>query len=789
MHEIAPEFVHLLESLPDGSLIVDANGRIAFASERLARMFGYASDELLGQAVEILVPRAVRARHQSQREPYQAAPHTRPMGQGIDLEGQRKDGSTFPVEISLSAHLNSTGHITAIVTDISARKNIERRVRLQQSLAAILAETQSLREGARLFLASVCRECGWDVGGLAVVNHQGLKLTPVADWQVDDSGRDRLSEVVLSQVLSNGGCGHGLIWQTSRYLWITDIAREPASPLQQAGAVGSLASALLCPIGTDEVVAVVAFASTQRREPDEFAISVLEDAGRQFGQFAHRKRNEAELKTSESRFREMFDRAPFGICLVSGDRRVLDANPAFLRLLEYPGLEDLRTQDLSTKVFASPDDCRRLFRENDLRSAGTMECEWKTRSGRPIHVRLSAIPERDSWGGLRAVEVFVEDLTDRRRLEEEYRHTTKMEALGQLASGVAHDFNNLLTVISVDSDMLLDRIPDDGATRLLVEEIDHTVERGADLVRRLLAFSRRQPETLKLAEIDAVIQACRPMLSVLTGESIHLNLELQCPGIYARVDTSEFEQVLMNLAVNARDAMESTGTLTIRTSLSEDDVRGPEICVDVKDTGSGIPPEVQARIFEPFFTTKEAGKGTGLGLFTVYGIVRQFGGRITCTSVEGQGAQFRVVLPAMRSGPAVDSLAPPAALGPPTGETILVVEDTETIRRSVRDILSRAGYQVLDAGTATAALEHARAHSGQIDLLLTDVGLPQMRGDELAKLLRAERPALKVIYMSGYSQTPSDQGIEGHYLPKPFKRQTLLTTVRDVLRSGTCHNA
>jgi CheY-like chemotaxis protein len=366
--------------------------------------------------------------------------------------------------------------------------------------------------------------------------------------------------------------------------------------------------------------------------------------------------------------------------------------------------------------------------------------------------------------------------------------------VGQLAGGIAHDFNNLLTAITGYGDLLYEDMPEDDPKRADVGEIRQAAQRAAQLTRQLLAFSRKQVLQPRVIDLNGVVSGMEAMLGRLLGETIHLRTKLAPQLGSVRADPGQVEQVVMNLAVNARDAMATGGELTIETAdmdLDEDYARthigaksGSYVMLAVHDNGSGMDPATQARLFEPFFTTKGPGRGTGLGLSTVYGIVKQSEGYIWVYSEVGHGTTFKIYLPRVEAR--VDAPARPTPLAPPGGtETVVVVEDADLLRALARRILEGAGYKVLTARSGAEALSIAASHAGPIHLLLTDVVMPEMGGAELASRLSQRLPRLAVLYMSGYT----DDAIIRHgvlqdgvpFIQKPFTAEGLLRRVREVL--------
>jgi two-component system cell cycle sensor histidine kinase/response regulator CckA len=377
----------------------------------------------------------------------------------------------------------------------------------------------------------------------------------------------------------------------------------------------------------------------------------------------------------------------------------------------------------------------------------------------------------------------------------------KMEAIGRLAGGIAHDFNNLVQAIGGYTEILLHRLPDHNPLRRNAEEIKKAGDRAAALTRQLLAFSRQQVLQPVVLDLNTVVSNIDQLLHRLIGEDVELRTHLALDLGSVRADAAQIEQVLMNLAVNARDAMPNGGTLTIRTSnvdLSRTDQRepftvvgGPYVLLSVADTGCGMPPEVKARAFEPFFTTKEPGRGTGLGLSTVYGIVKQSGGYIWVDTEEGKGTSVRIYLPRVRVGQraALEARRLQPGSTPRGSETLLLVEDEEGVRDLIREWLAGHGYEVLTAGNGVEALEVSSGFNGRIDLLLSDVVMPQMGGPALAKRLTTLRPETRVIYLSGYADEAlgDRQVLENGaaFLQKPFALESLVRKVREVLDGAT----
>ena len=511
-----------------------------------------------------------------------------------------------------------------------------------------------------------------------------------------------------------------------------------------------------------------------------------------------RENHARALARAERSFERFFEDAPFGIALIDAEARLLECNRAFRRLC---GLADVTPGRRRFAELLRPEDANdfagRLAR---LAGVGGAPIEARLREeGRERVVSIfSNRIERDDSDGPHYI-VYLLDTTDQKNLEAQFAQSQKMQAVGQLAGGVAHDFNNLLTAMIGFSDLLLQRHQSGDASFADIMQIKQNANRAANLVRQLLAFSRQQTLQPKVLDATDSLTELSHLLRRLIGASIELKIVHSRDLFLVRVDQGQLEQVIINLCVNARDAMPQGGALTIRTrneSRSAMEQRGSEIvppgdyvAIEVEDTGTGIAPENIARIFEPFFSTKEVGSGTGLGLSTVYGIVKQTGGFVFVESTIGQGTTFTIMLPRHHGAREIDAAAGAADERKKdlTGAgTVLLVEDEDAVRLFGSRALRNKGYKVVEAKSGDAALEVLANYGDTIDLLITDVVMPQMDGTQLIKLVREKRPQLKVICISGYAEEAFRKRLdtaEGvHFLPKPFSLDQLASKVKEVMR-------
>jgi PAS domain S-box-containing protein len=516
-----------------------------------------------------------------------------------------------------------------------------------------------------------------------------------------------------------------------------------------------------------------------------------------------RRQAAAALRASEERFRTLVENSSDALLLMDAEARVTYLAPSSTRHL---GWRPDQMVGRSVFDFLHPD---------DREIVGARLAETLQNPGRLVTAEVRFLHADASWRimeaaavnhipdpSVGAIVVNARDITDRRKLEEQLRHSQKMEAIGQLAGGVAHDFNNLLTAILGYCNLMLDDIPPEDPLRADLEEIHSAGERAAALTRQLLAFSRRQMLQPQIVDINTIVQQLEKLLRRLISEDVELvtALALELPRV--RVDPASFEQILVNLAVNARDAMPVGGRLTIETASVELDeayaiahvtVRpGRYVMLAVSDTGQGMDAATRARVFEPFFTTKEQGKGTGLGLATVYGMVKQSGGYIWVYSEPGRGTAFKVYLPPVeeRSGAQHDHSGRRQTDTTQGWETVLLVEDEDAVRALAREVLRRHGYVVLEARHGVDALRVAERHTDAIHLMVTDVVMPHMSGRDLAERLSTVRPRMKVLFMSGYTDHAvmhRDLTPGSAFIQKPFTPEAFARAVRTVLDAESVH--
>ena len=513
------------------------------------------------------------------------------------------------------------------------------------------------------------------------------------------------------------------------------------------------------------------------------------------------RRTQEALRKAEQNYRTLFEEAIVGIFQTSLEGRYITVNPALARMLGYESPEEVKASitDIARQQYVDPQ--RRREFQTLIETQGSVqgfECQLYRKNGSKMWASANARAIYQD-GRVVGFEGTTDDITERKLLQQQLLQAQRLEAIGQLAGGIAHDFNNLLGVVLGHGELMLERLPFSDPSRRRVEQICHAARRAVSLTGQLLAFSRQQILHPIVLDLNIVVRNLNDIMARLLGDNIAILNRLDDSLGRLRGDVSQIEQVLLNLAVNARDAMPQGGTLTIATSNVVVDhtaerysgaASGRYVLLTITDTGMGMDEETMKRIFEPFFTTKEKGQGTGLGLATVYGIVKQSGGYISVSSELGSGTIFSVYLP--RTDEPVELIAPSGnspVLAESAGGTILLVEDSGSLRSVLAEFLDEAGYRVLEAGSAEMALRLVEACPSPICLMITDVVMLGMNGHELAEQLMTTRPDMKVLYISGYTDAAVFRcGVlpgSGNFLNKPFTRDRLLSKIRDLLNAAS----
>jgi len=779
------KFRILFRDNPQPTVLYDpATGKFIEVNRAAVQKYGYAREEFLRLTVADICP---------DLPPERVAAAL----MGIEVRGEvwrqrRKDGSVLEV-VLFARTIEFEGRPARLVVtqDITERRRSERLQAALYRIAEVSTTARDLNELYRAIHGIVAHL-------LDAKNFYIALYEPETDWLTFPYFADEFDTAPSPRTPKKGLTEYVL--RSGQPLLATG---EKLNELAAAGEVertGSPADDWLgVPLKSGDntfgVLAVQHYAA--RTHFGERERDVLTFVSQQVALAIERKRGEEALSRSESRYRSLVQSAVVGILRATREWRFLEVNPALAAMLGYHSPGEFLSQGVQQEVFVDPEAKAAVLvsflRQGKFEGVETL---WRRKDGATIAVRLSGRGIWDEREETEIFEVIAEDVTERKALEEQLRQAQKMEAVGTLAGGVAHDFNNLLTVITGYTQILMEQQAQDPRSARSIEQILGAAERAAALTRQLLAFSRRQMLQPRVVNLNKLVRNVEKMLRPLLGERIQIVLEMSSELGAVKADPGQVEHILMNLAVNARDAMPRGGTLTVSTANTDLGLEfkrkhpgaspGRYVMFSVADSGTGMDAHAMAHLFEPFFTTKEPGKGTGLGLSMVYGIVKQSGGYVTVESEVGRGSSFRVYLPRVEG--AEELPAPQAALAARSNGTgtILLVEDEAAVRSLVETILTGDGYNVLVADSAEDAVQLCRSQGAGIDVLLTDVVMPGVSGPELAKTLLLLQPGLRVIYMSGYAGEYLDgEGVgadRAALLQKPFTAVALEEKIREMLQ-------
>ena len=780
----------ILDSALDAIITIDPSGTITDWRSQATNIFGWTSAEAVGRPLtETIIPPQHREAHRRGMERFLTTGVGPILGNRIEITALRKNGQEFPVELTVSAvQLEEGWQFTAFLRDLSARSQAERVQRATYRIAQAAAASVGLAELLADIHTAVSELMPATNFYVALVDEEaGLLSFPYYIDERSPPSPPRPLGRGLTEYVLRTGCSQLVTPNVhQRLVESGEVERVGAPALDWLGVP-------LRP--RDRAIGVLVVQSyTGGVRYGEAEKEILEFVSTQIAMAIDRKRTEELRRQSEIKYRLLFEANPESLWVFDAETlRFLAVNDAAIRKYGWSREEFMAMTILEVRPPSERDRIERIVR-NPLPAP---ELRTGLRHWTKDHVVFDVEVMVDSmeFGGRPARLTMVRDVTERKRLEGQLQQSQRMEAVGRLAGGVAHDFNNLLTAVMGYSDLLIEGLPADDGRRDDLEEIRKATRRGAALTQQLLAYSRRQVLQPRVIDLNAVVTGTQRLLHRLIGEHIELRAELD-PGLGAvRADPAQLEQVIINLAVNARDAMPRGGQLLITTQnvlvTDADAVTRPLVAsgsyvqLTVTDTGTGFDEQVLSRLFEPFFTTKGPGKGTGLGLSTVYGIVQQSGGTIDAVSTVGQGSTFTVLLPRVEAVPdGAPAVAPPVAPAAGT-ETILLVEDEAALRAVARRSLEGQGYRILEASDGEMALALTAAHVDRIDLLVTDVVMPGMHGREVATRIVAQRPGIRVLYMSGYTNDAIvhlgvlDPGVA--FLQKPFSPDALRRKVREVL--------
>ncbi|MDA0262131.1 MAG: PAS domain S-box protein [Proteobacteria bacterium] len=746
------------ENAPDAMVVVSQHGVIESLNAQAERLFGYPRQELLGENLEILVPERFGQRHVQHREVFFAAPSSRPMGSGLELLGLGRDGREFPIEISLFSVAGAQGRlVVAAIRDITDRLQAEQALRERDERLADAVE--SLSNGIILFDADE---------KLILCNGVYREMFPELAGILDDP-------------------------ETT----IDDIVHVTAEAKQAVGQIGDAAAWAALRLKRFRA----ANESHEQRLSDGRWILASERRTRSGGtvglraDITERKHAEQANRENSAQLRYITDALPARIAYVDSEKRYRFVN----RMVEqHEGLPGSSIIGKTMLEVLGPERYEQKRAHCDRALAGESFVEsWRgTFDGKPADIRATFVSNVGENGRVAGFILLVEDVSEARAIGEQLRRAQKLQAIGQLTGGIAHDFNNLIGAVLGNLELLEDIVEDQNAKRF-ISVAKRASLRGTELTHRLLAFSRQQELRPTRIDVPALVQDVQRLLLRTLGDHIQVVVK-SAPGLPSiTADAAQLENAIINLAINARDAMPAGGTLTIEVDtvtlteaeagVSRELEPGPYVLLSIQDTGSGIPADTLDKVFEPFFTTKDVGIGTGLGLSMVHGFMKQSKGHIAIDSEEGVGTKVKLYLPANPGGPEpiVEKPVDQPLQLPRGNESVLIVEDDADIRNYVVQVLNDLGYAVSEAEDGPSAIELAD-RIGHVSLLVSDVVLPcGLNGSEVADRFRLRFPEMKTLFISGHARGALMQHNEGvasqRLLSKPFTREELAREVRAAL--------
>ena len=782
------KFHNVFENAVEGMFQATPEGTYLSVNPALARMYAYSSPQEMVEGVHDIARQLYV--HPELREEFKQVIAEYGMAKAFEFQARRKDGVTIWVSVTARAVHDINGAVLyyeGVVEEISGRKRSEIERQVTTEIAHAVNATDNIED-------------------LLQLTHRALKKVLSADncfVALHDPATGKFHFPLFADrtgirpsPASFARSSAAYVYRTGQAMLIPpEVSRQLAEQGETEHRDAPPPSWLGVPLRAHAATIGVLVVQDYERENayTERDLEFLSSVGDRVAFAIERKRAEEQLRSSEARLRVLVEQLPAVLWTVNNDLRFTSVLGRGLARL---GLKQDQIAGMSLQEYFETSDPAFLpiaaHRRAMTGEPVTFQVEWKG-GAYACHVE----PLRNSGGEVEGAICTALDVTDRKQLEEQFRQAQKMEAVGRLAGGIAHDFNNLLMVIQGYGDLLAERLPSGDSLRRNAEQIQMAAQRATSLTQQLLAFSRKQMLAPKVLSIHAVVADMEKILRRLIGEDIALSTSSARDLWLVKADRSQIEQVVMNLAVNARDAMPNGGRLTIETANVEIDSSFPRlpavltpgkyVMLAVTDNGSGMDAETQAHIFEPFYTTKDKGKGTGLGLATVYGIVKQSGGYIWVYSEPGQGTTFKIYLPGI--GEEMSAIGHDrrshARAFPRGSEVVLLVEDERGVRELARQYLEMAGYTVIEAENGHTALELAGMHAGPIHLLMTDVVMPGINGRELAERITRVRPEIRILYMSGYTdQAIVHQGVldtGAILLQKPFTLATLASKLREIL--------
>ena len=769
----------IAEAAQDAIYIINHEGEIEYVNSFGATLFGFKPEKVVGRQLEAMFP------------PYIAGHLKEKLGKVFEtgLPLYAEDNIPFLkgkvwMHTLLAPIRNEAGEVESVIgisRDITGRKRLEEELRLLQELMQEISLSNDFTSAMEVALRKICEDTGWVMGEVWVPSQDGSYLECSPAWYGVSRELKKFREASEGFKFRPGIGLPGSVWLLKKAAWETDIALDSNFLRAPYAVEAGLKAAMAIPVlSGDKVVAVLDFFVPEVKEEDKRLIGLVSTVAAYLGILFQRKQAEEELR----KLSYVVEHSPASIFITNAKGNIEYVNPKFIEMTGYSREEVVgKKPDILTLGEAILSD--KEWRGGFLNTKKTGEQFWEYSTVSPV---------RNGKGEIIHFIGVSEDITDRQKLEEQLLHSQKLEAIGRLVGGIAHDFNNILTGIIGFAGIMQMSLKKDDPFKEHVEQILEAAGRGASLTQSLLVFGRKQIIHLVPVNLNEIIGKVNKLLSRLIGEDIELRATVSKKDLMIMADSVQIEQILMNLATNARDAMPDGGVFTIETSrenLDKEFVKmhgygeaGDYALISVSDTGVGMDEKTRERIFEPFFTTKEVGKGTGLGLSIVYGIVKQHSGYINTYSEIGKGTAFKIYLPTikMKEGEIKHEEPVVSVTG---SETVLMAEDDATVRKLSKTLLETFGYKVIEAVDGEDAVEKFMENKDKIQLVILDVIMPKKNGKEAYDLIRKAESGVKTLFMSGYTADDTkrrgilEEGLD--FVSKPISPSAFLKKVREVL--------
>lgn len=788
-------------------MITDINGAIEYINPTFSQITGYTPDEVIGKNPSLLKSGATSlATYKNLWETITTGNSWR----GVFCN-KKKDGDLYWEQANISPIKDLDGNITHFLgykEDVTVRRRNEQRIGTEHAITTILAAANSLAEVSPEILKAICGCIGWDYGEIWQVDRDAQLLRNIEIWHIPAINPAKFIELTKQLVFRRGDGIPGRVWKEGKPVWVADVTRDTNFIRKFIASVEGLRGAIGFPvISNGECVGIMVFFNREMQPPDNELLTMLEAIGRQIGQFIMRKRAEAQLH----KLSQAAEQSPSTIILTDTNGYIRYANLRFTQLTGYMLDEVIgKTPSFLDSGITPQEVYKRLWGTITSGEERTGEVISKKKSGEFYHERIRISSIKDEKGAITNFLITGEDITLLKEAEEEQKqlrsqlyHTQKLESIGQLAGGIAHDFNNIIMAIMGYANFLKLELGEDNPLSQYPVKLLAVAERAEKLTSGLLAFSRKQVFNLQTVSTNHIITSALSFLGMLIKSDIELKISLSENDCFIVADKNQIEQVLINLATNARDAMPKGGSLTIKTEGVELDNTfvdtyhygkpGKYALISVTDTGMGMDAKTIKKIFEPFFTTKDVGKGTGLGLAIVYGIVKQHNGFINVYSEPGKGTIFKIYLPLSKIVPlsATDSSPyrtvdlPKHEIPKGGKEEILVADDSEEVRDILKRSLERNGYRAIVAVDGDDAIQKFTENMDAIRLLLFDVVMPKINGVDAYLEIKKMRPDIKAIFISGFNNNVVHENIRQNkdvcFITKPILPTNLLEKVEKAL--------